>query len=363
MTKRLIGLFILLLCFSIIVAGCARTVPPAPEPQQEESPKTEAPPTGDPTDPAGSDGEPAGNSSPETQVGSPTGGELVTFTIWGITPDLMYMVPLTFEADHPEDRPYQAIELLTAWPDKSGATVSPWPEGTKIELVQGIKDGTATVNITNLKTGVFGSSREGMALDSIVYTLAQFTEPGIKRVQILVDGKTQETLAGHVDISRPLQPGPYVNWISWSDSEPDPENAVALTLYFSEPNAMYLVPITRLVPKTKAVARATVEELIRGPEKESGLNPVIPAGTRCLDVKLDKGTLTVDFSRELRDNHSGGSTGEALTIGAIVHSLASLRGVDRVQILIEGKAGESIGGHAVLSEPVRARYLNLLPKF
>ena len=104
----------------------------------------------------------------------------------------MYLVPLTVEADHPEDRPYQAIEALTAWPDQSGAAVSPWPEGTKIELVQGIKNGTATVNITNLKSGAFGSSREAFALDSLVYTLTQFSEPGIKRVQVLVDGKTQK---------------------------------------------------------------------------------------------------------------------------------------------------------------------------
>ncbi len=360
MTKKALGLIILLLCFSVIVAGCAQTAPPAQEPQPEQSPDTETPTA---EDPSGSNGEPAKGNSPDTSVGSPAQGELVTFTIWGVTPDLMYLVPLTVEADHPEDRPYQAIKLLSAWPDKSGATVSPWPEGTNIELAGGIKNGTATVNITNLKTGAFGSSREAFALDSIVYTLTQFAEPGIKRVQVLVDGKTQETLAGHVDISRPLEPGTYINWISWSDSEPNPQDATALTLYFAEPNAMYLVPVTRLVPKTKAVARATIEELIRGPEKESGLSAVIPAGTRCLSVKLDQGTLTVDFSRELRDNHSGGTAGEALTIGGIVHSLSALPGVERVQILIEGKPGTSIGGHVLLTEPVRAQYLNLLPQF
>lgn len=355
MVKRTTGLIIILLCFSLMAAGCASMASPAPESTPGEPPDSQ--------EPVASDGEPADGNSPDTPVWSPAEGKLVTFTIWGVTPDLMYLVPLTVEADHPEDRPYQAIEALTAWPDQSGATVSPWPEGTKIELVQGIKNGTATVNITNLKSGAFGSSREAFALDSLVYTLTQFSEPGIKRVQVLVDGKTQESLAGHVDVSRPLEPGSHINWISWSDSEPNPDNAVALTLYFAEQSAMYLVPVTRLVPKTKAVARATIEELIRGPETESGLSPVIPAGTRCLSVKLDQGTLTVDFSRELRDHHSGGSTGEALTIGGIVHSLSALPGVEQVQILIEGKSGESIGGHVVLSEPLQASYLNLVPKF
>ena len=64
--------------------------------------------------------------------------ELVTFTIWGVTPDLMCLVPLT-EADHPEDRPYQAIEALTAWPDQSRATVSPWPEVPRSSWFKGSK--------------------------------------------------------------------------------------------------------------------------------------------------------------------------------------------------------------------------------
>ncbi|MGI6128532.1 MAG: GerMN domain-containing protein [bacterium] len=314
-------------------------------------------------DPVASNGKSTDGGSADTPVGSPAQRQLVTFTIWGVTPDLMYLIPLTIEADHPEDRPYQAIQLLTAWPDKSGATMSPWPEGTNIELISLIQDGTATVNITNLDTSLFGSSREAFALDSIVYTLTQFSEPGVKRVQILVDGKTEETLAGHMDISQPLEPAGHINWISWDDTGLSPENAVALTLYFAEPSAMYLVPVTRLVPKTQAVAQAAVEELIRGPAKESNLSPVLPAGTRLLGVQLDKGTLTVDFSRELIDNHKGGSAGETLTIGGIVYSLTALPGVEQVQILIEGKAGESIGGHAVLLEPLGAEYLNLLPKF
>jgi germination protein M len=353
MRERTVGLLILLLCLSVIVTGCVpATRSPSNSPAGTESPATMTPSTDNP----------APQSLQDIPVASLTKKELVTVTIWGVTPDLMYLVPLTVEVDHPEDRPYQAMPLLVNWPDKSGLTVSPWPEGTNIELVAGIDNGTATVNITNLKAGAFGSSREAMALDSIVYTLTGFAEPKIRRVQILVDGQNQETLAGHVDISQPLEPSPYINQVSWSESELNPNNALALTLYFADPRGMYLVPVTRLVPKTQAVARAVVQELILGPEKESGLSPVIPAGTRCLGVKLDQGILTVDFSRELIDNHSGGSTGEALTTGAIVHSLSALPGVHAVQILIEGKPGPSIGGQVVLTEPLRARYLNLLLK-
>ena len=89
--------------------------------------------------------------------------------------------------------------------------------GTKIELVQGIKNGTATVNITNLKSGAFGSSHE-RCLDSLVYTLTQFSEPGIKRVRVLVDSKTKAGRA--CGRQPPPGAGSHINWISWVTASP-----------------------------------------------------------------------------------------------------------------------------------------------
>ena len=104
MVKKTTGLIIILLCFSLMAAGCASMASPAPESTPGEPPDSQ--------EPVASDGEPADGNSPDTPVWSPAEGKLVTFTIWGVTPDLMYLVPLTVEADHPEDRPYQAIEAL-----------------------------------------------------------------------------------------------------------------------------------------------------------------------------------------------------------------------------------------------------------
>ncbi len=49
-----------------------------------------------------------------------------------------------------------------------------------------------------------GSAGEGMTLGSLVASLT--TLPDIDRVQILVEGKTIETLAGHYDLTRPSEP-------------------------------------------------------------------------------------------------------------------------------------------------------------
>ena len=50
-----------------------------------------------------------------------------------------------------------------------------------------------------------GSEAERMTVYSVVDSLtASF--PGVKRVQILVEDKPAETLAGHIDLTRPLLP-------------------------------------------------------------------------------------------------------------------------------------------------------------
>ncbi|MEW6230380.1 MAG: GerMN domain-containing protein, partial [Bacillota bacterium] len=51
-----------------------------------------------------------------------------------------------------------------------------------------------------------GSRNEELLVWSIVNTLTEF--PGIYRVQILVDGKKEESIGGHVGIDVPLERNP-----------------------------------------------------------------------------------------------------------------------------------------------------------
>ena len=48
-----------------------------------------------------------------------------------------------------------------------------------------------------------GAAVEALVVASIVNTLTEF--PGVGRVQLLVEGEQVETLAGHVDVSGPLE--------------------------------------------------------------------------------------------------------------------------------------------------------------
>jgi spore germination protein GerM len=72
----------------------------------------------------------------------------------------------------------------------------------KVRSVQ-VKEGTATADfssdITHMNVGSMG---EALAVAAIVNTLTEF--PEVRQVQILVEGRKVESLAGHVDVSRPV---------------------------------------------------------------------------------------------------------------------------------------------------------------
>lgn len=120
-------------------------------------------------------------------------------------------------------------------------------------------------------------------------------------------------------------------------------STVRLSLYFSDNNAEYVHLENRDVLVVDGqTARAAVEELIAGP-RASGLVPSIPAGTRLLNIYIRDRTCFIDFSREFIVNHSGGSAGEMITLASIVNTLTEFDTIDRVQILVDGKSGETLG--------------------
>lgn len=93
------------------------------------------------------------------------------------------------------------LELLKGPKDPTLRKTLP-PEARLLSLE--IADGTVMVNFSKeVQTKHWGGSAgEGMTLLSLVNTMTDFE--GVTRVQILVEGQTVETLAGHFDTSQPL---------------------------------------------------------------------------------------------------------------------------------------------------------------
>ena len=112
-----------------------------------------------------------------------------------------------------------------------------------------------------------------------------------------------------------------------------------------------MVAVPRELPAEPSPARAALEELIRG-EVPRDCDRPLPPGTRVLTCEVANGVATVNFSEELVSGFRGGSENEQVKIYAIVNTLTSLSGIEEVQILVEGRRPEVIGGHYDLSDPL-----------
>ncbi len=83
------------------------------------------------------------------------------------------------------------------------------PPGAKVRDVIMGPAGLCTVDFSEelVRNHPGGSSGELMTVYSIVQTIAA-NIPGVRSVQILVEGRPRETLAGHLSIGTPIQPDP-----------------------------------------------------------------------------------------------------------------------------------------------------------
>lgn len=113
-----------------------------------------------------------------------------------------------------------------------------------------------------------------------------------------------------------------------------------------------LVPVERSIPADADPHVAAIEKLIATNHESGPTRYLVPLGTRLSGIEVKNGIAYVDFSRQLKDNFTGGSTNEALLVNAIVHTLRQFKDVEKVQILIQGKAIDSIGDHLDISQPI-----------
>ncbi len=113
-------------------------------------------------------------------------------------------------------------------------------------------------------------------------------------------------------------------------------------------------PVLRETESTVAPGKNPIEialdRLIEQGDKHGMANP-IPRGTRLLGWKVKGGLAQVNFTHEFRDNFTGGSDGEGLTIGAILRTLSQFPEIKRVQLLVEGQSIDTLG-NIDLSKPL-----------
>jgi hypothetical protein len=150
-------------------------------------------------------------SAPVTRTPAPSAAAAtperkITATFFYVAEDGVSLSAVQREVTFGEPVSEQARHIIEAQVAPPPAPhVSAIPQGTKVRAVYVSEQGDAFVDVT----GDASRNHTGGALDELfaVYAIVNALTvnlPAINRVQILVDGKEVDTLAGHVDLRQPL---------------------------------------------------------------------------------------------------------------------------------------------------------------
>ncbi|MDF2721522.1 MAG: GerMN lipoprotein LpqB [Paenibacillus sp.] len=104
---------------------------------------------------------------------------------------------VTYTADN--DKYKAALEALKTSPEPSLSSLS---KGITYRSVTN-ENGNLTVDITIADSGRLGAPGEDLLLQSIRKSLFQFTE--VQTIELLLDGKKQESLMGHMSLPHPMK--------------------------------------------------------------------------------------------------------------------------------------------------------------
>lgn len=94
--------------------------------------------------------------------------------------------------------------LITQLEPPPAPYISAIPAGTTLRAFYVTDKGDAFVDLSGISTGHPGGSLTELLTVYAIVNAVTANLPAVQRVQILVDGKEVDTIAGHVDIRRPL---------------------------------------------------------------------------------------------------------------------------------------------------------------
>jgi hypothetical protein len=132
----------------------------------------------------------------------------ITATLFYAAPDGLGLVPLRREVPLAEGVVAQGREILIAQlaaaPEGQRAVI---PAGTQLRAFYVTDRGDAFVDLSGIVTSAHpgGSMNELLTVYALVNAVTA-NLPAVQRVQLLVDGTEVDTIAGHVDVRRPLVP-------------------------------------------------------------------------------------------------------------------------------------------------------------
>lgn len=107
-----------------------------------------------------------------------------------------------------------------------------------------------------------------------------------------------------------------------------------------------LVAVEKPILATEAPLNEALRMLLAGPGQK-GLVSLIPKGTKILSIKQKNKLAIINFNSKLA-NYGGGAAQVQGLVAQIVYTATDIPGVDKVQILINGKKKLVLGGEGLM---------------
>jgi len=121
-------------------------------------------------------------------------------------------------------------------------------------------------------------------------------------------------------------------WLPWL-------NQPTVTLYFTDPEGLYLVPVSRPISNHDNLPHQALQGLIDGPKESTGLLSTLPSSTKIRSFDVRDGVIFVDLSESFLTNPVRNIV-QAVT--AIEKTLTALPEVQEVSLTIEGQPLETV---------------------
>ncbi|MBE9918029.1 hypothetical protein G8C92_28940 [Paenibacillus donghaensis] len=301
-----------------------------------------------------------GNKGDQTQSGPKTTVYLMN------DKGLLAPVSLGIPESKDEDALKQALQALVSGGEyakylpKGFAGIL--PAGTEVQHVTVDQDQKMAVVEFNNAFTKYDAPDERKILEAVIWTLTGF--PGVQSVQLWVDGqRLTEMPQNDTPLNHPLSRSFGINLeqadgVSLTHSTP-------VTVYFATvtPDGAYsyYVPVTRLVQPGQNKLKAALDQLIRGPQSNDGLEQVMTDGTEVQSVKPEKdGTVTVALKDDMFEQNDP-IPDELLQ--SVVLTVAENSNNAKVKIDMNGRSSiMGINDHQDYSKPVsKPDYINEIP--
>lgn len=329
---------------------------------QDSSANQAADPDADAKDQAANAASSQTKTEPESQTASAGKDELTVYLLDGNG----YIAPMTLRTSASDDSKRTPEETAVAWMTKSADSADQLPPGfsailpqtTKIHSIES-KKGVVTIDFAAPFPSV-PANQERKMVEALVWTMTEL--PGVQSVKLSVDGKAlRELPASGLPLPETLSRSIGINLEQASGIALS--RSMAVTLYFSarsEQGDPYFVPVTRLVNRQADRNQAALQELIKGPQDDKQLEPVLTEGVTIKNVSQTEDTVSASL---MDPSWEPEMTIPSETMEALILTLTDSSGDVKASITINGTADFTDTDNRSYDKPVdRPTYINALSR-